>query len=374
MKRLFLIVILALVIGETRVLGIRWYNATSAAGWSARSGHTSVVYDGKMWVIGGSEGWAKQMKNDVWWSMDGVTWIEATPSAEWSQRAHHASVVYNGKMWVMGGTDLNNPPQYNRNDVWWSTDGVAWFQATANADWTGGDLFSATVFDGKMWILGGNDNGTVLYDVWYSTNGVNWTRAADFGGFVRNSNPLVEYDSKMWVLGGRGFLFSPPQFEYYNDVWYSPDGVSWTRDTQSAPWRKRWGHTSVMYNNRMWVLGGDSVFCFNDVWYSDAIPPEVEERTYLQDEILISSITPNPFNYETRIRYKLPKATEVCISIYNLIGQQITTLVNEYQSAGWHTAIWDSGDKYDRLVGSGVYFYHINSGKYNKTGKLYLIR
>ena len=109
--------------------GKDWTQATASAGWSRRYGHTSVVYDGKMWVMGGTAGSTRY--NDVWWSTDGITWTRATASAGWSGREDHTSVVYDGKMWVMGGNDGSR-----KNDVWWSTDGITWTRATASAGWS----------------------------------------------------------------------------------------------------------------------------------------------------------------------------------------------------------------------------------------------
>ena len=93
--------------------GVGWTRATASAGWSGRYGHTSVVYDGKMWVMEGHDG---SRKNDFWWSTDGITWTQATASAGWSVRYYHTSVVYDGKMWVMGGYHIVT----FYNDVWFS--------------------------------------------------------------------------------------------------------------------------------------------------------------------------------------------------------------------------------------------------------------
>jgi hypothetical protein len=58
-----------------------WIQATAAAQWGARDGHTSVVYDGKIWVIGGWVGGAGGPQHDVWSSSDGVTWTQAAAAA-----------------------------------------------------------------------------------------------------------------------------------------------------------------------------------------------------------------------------------------------------------------------------------------------------
>ena len=94
--------------------GYNDYQATANAGWSARECHTSVVFDGKMWVLGGYDG--EGLKKDVWYSTDGVNWTQATANAGWSARATHTSVVFDGKMWVIGGQDGSY-----KNDVWYIT-------------------------------------------------------------------------------------------------------------------------------------------------------------------------------------------------------------------------------------------------------------
>ena len=84
----------------------------------------------------------------------------------------HASVVFNNKMWVLGGRDESS----NKNDVWSSSDGINWTQATANAPWTARQEYTSVVFNNKMWVLGGYD-GSYKNDVWSSSDGVNWTQA-----------------------------------------------------------------------------------------------------------------------------------------------------------------------------------------------------
>ena len=64
---------------------------------------------------------------------------------------------------------------------------------------------------------------------------------------------------------------------------------------------------------------------------------------------------PNPFNPATTIRYGLPASSRVSLRIYNILGQQITELVNSEQSAGWYVTVWNAN------VASGLYFYRIDA-------------
>jgi hypothetical protein len=63
---------------------------------------------------------------------------------------------------------------------------------------------------------------------------------------------------------------------------------------------------------------------------------------------------PNPFNPQTTIAYQLPQPSEVAISVYNMLGQKVTTLIDEQLPAGYHTTVWNASG-----VASGVYIYQI---------------
>jgi len=137
-----------------------WTQATSSASWSTRSYHTSVVYDNKMWIIGGYG--VSGPKNDVWYSSDGITWTQATSSASWSARDSHTSVVYDNKMWVIGGYASSS----YKNDVWYSINGITWTQAPS-APWSARCFHTSVVYDNKMWVMGGAISGGSKNDVWF---------------------------------------------------------------------------------------------------------------------------------------------------------------------------------------------------------------
>jgi hypothetical protein len=143
--------------------GINWTQATNSAGWSVRAAHTSVVFDGKIWILGG-EGYG-DLKNDVWYSADGINWTQAINSAAWSARQGHTSVVFGGKIWLIGGDDYSGC----KNDVWYSMNGINWISATDSAEWSKRAGCASVIFDNKLWILGGGENAIYKNDVWYST-------------------------------------------------------------------------------------------------------------------------------------------------------------------------------------------------------------
>jgi hypothetical protein len=249
--------------------GADWTRLVDSAPWSRRCPE-AVVFDNKMWVLGGWSNSTGGALNDVWYSSDGDSWVCATDSANWSPRGGHAVEVFDDKMWVVGGGDAGGW----RRDVWCSSDGVNWTEAVHSASWDGRYYHGLVVFDGKLWLTGGM-RYTCLNDVWYSADGANWTQAtASADWSPRSGHGVAAFDGKIWILGG---LPNPPWKLRLNDVWFSADGVDWTCATDSADWLHRMTPRPLVFDNKLWILGGDSteqVLPMGDVWYSTGLGVE----------------------------------------------------------------------------------------------------
>ncbi len=105
-----------------------------------------------------------------------------------------------------------------------------------------------------------------------------------------------------------------------------------------------------------------------------------EERFVLNKEIVIPSTFilhqnfPNPFNPITTLRYDLPSDAFVTISIYDMLGREVTQLVNTSQQAGFKSIKWDATDSFGKSVSAGVYVYQIEAGDFVQTKKMVLLK
>jgi len=83
---------------------------------------------------------------------------------------------------------------------------------------------------------------------------------------------------------------------------------------------------------------------------------------------------PNPFNPSTSITYVLPTSSDIILKVYNLLGQEVKTLVNEHQSSGTKSVVWDGRDNLGKPVSTGMYVYRIEAGGFIRARKMMLVQ
>jgi hypothetical protein len=123
------------------------------------------------------------------------------------------------------------------------------------------------------------------------------------------------------------------------------------------------------YNNvvrPIWIrLDGTALSCMTAII---GTPTGIEEpKPVIPSEYLLEQNVPNPFNPNTTIRYSIPKDGYVSLKVYNLIGQEVASLINEFKTAGSY-----SFEFYGTDLSSGIYFYRLISGNYAETKKMIL--
>mgnify|MGYP003328717481 FL=1 len=99
-----------------------------------------------------------------------------------------------------------------------------------------------------------------------------------------------------------------------------------------------------------------------------------DEALGLPTEFALNQNYPNPFNPSTQIQYALPEETRVVISIYDLMGRKVRTLVNDVQDAGYRSVMWNATNDMGRLVSAGVYIYSIQAGDFIQNRKMVLMK
>lgn len=129
---------------------------------------------------------------------------------------------------------------------------------------------ASAIYDHRLWVVGGSTkepvtNNDIYYnDVWYSYDGMEWEEISANAPFsARDAHTSVIFDDKLWVIAGN-------DGNTRNDVWSTEDGQNWVEAVHNAPFPSRMEHTSAVLDGKMWVIGGrDGNFNdMNDVWFS----------------------------------------------------------------------------------------------------------
>lgn len=114
-----------------------------------------------------------------------------------------------------------------------------------------------------------------------------------------------------------------------------------------------------------------------DAWDFDNMVPittDVDDGIVAPYRYALDRNYPNPFNPTTHIQYELATAGQVKLVIFDILGKQVASLVDQRQTAGRYQVTWDGRDSMGRRVATGVYFYRIESGDFNKTQKMLLMK
>lgn len=181
----------------------------------------------------------------------GQDFTQTTDSSHtrFSSRTTPGAAVFQGKMWVFGG----NSGSGALGDLWNSTDGQTWTQETMTGD-VPAAVHNPTMVvhsnGSKMWIIGGD--GTP--NTYRSTDGTAWTRMDGGTGALPsglNNFSAVYYDGALWVLGG--LIGTTVQNSVYKST---DDGATWSSVTPQVPFTAVYDSTAVVFNNQMWVVGG----------------------------------------------------------------------------------------------------------------------
>ncbi len=244
------------------VVGRNWVQAPTP-GFTPRSGLRALEHDGKLWVLGGNDG---EVRTDVW-SGDGSSWTLVADDVL-PPREGFGATSYKGRLWIIGGSRLSIYEYPKVGEVWryafygetWSADdATTWtLEGTTSALECGG--IGAVPWRGLLWVTGGY---TIYYNtmfgdwevcharVLHSDDALHWQPAPASSRFAgRRDHAMVVFNDRLWVIGGRDGTTR------FNDIWSTADGVQWTSHTLNAEFTPRSEHACCVFDGRLWLIGG----------------------------------------------------------------------------------------------------------------------
>ena len=270
--------------------GLVWKDVVITQPCVKRMDGCAVVFDAgsgpRMWILGGTKRDGRDSLNDVWRSTDetGTKWEQVQPANNkiWSPRHDFGCVVYNKKIWVFGG---RGPGGY-LNDVWSSPDGTNWTLETNDPGWTPRFAFSAATFilsspaTNQIWIFGGYTKANIsdpTNEVYYTNDGVHWSKWTTTAvPWKPRSNPLVQQvGGSLWLTGGTDNGVGDEDPTPWRDVWHisGSEHILWQQfgQDQEAPWTGIGSGVPGVcaeFNGLLWCMGTQKQFGDSlGVWY-----------------------------------------------------------------------------------------------------------
>jgi len=345
---------------------------------SASVGFMAAVVDGVIYTIGG---------RTVWLGEDRTT-VQAydTRNNTWSMKStmpHRRSVagccVSDGKIYIIGGRkDFSNYLYSNDLQIYDPTTDT-WDDTKAKMNIIRGHL-KTCISNDRMYAIGG------CYEApWFGLQTIEaYDKAANTWNIKTKLNE-GRYNPSVNTINGLVYIFGG---EYGTDPVYSVEVYDPVQDNcdivdQSPMWFTL--HSSSVYNSEIYLFGGSTtgegsyVFTPSNKVYSYKLEPVSVESTndQIDQKYKLEQAYPNPFNPETIIGYHIPINCNVKLSVYDLLGKEISTLVNEKHQPGYYEVKFDGQN-----LGSGTYFYQLTTdvstslrtNNYVETKKMILLK
>ena len=287
-------------------------------------------------------------------SNGGTTWTQQT--TETSQALNELHFANADEGWVVGSAGII---------IRTMNGGVTWENQTSG---TGENLRAVEFADTEVgWAVG--YGGTILH----TTNGGNSSAipCADILHFQSRCRPSGNIQARIVLANtdhtGETVVFSIDGVPYETGVGHDAKALLSIGGFSA-------GAHSVELSNPAGCYDPLTIRCrvgesieYGDFWEQD-LSWETPVATTLSDNY------PNPFNPSTTIRYGLNEPGAVSLTIYNTLGQLVRTIVEAYQTEGYHEAVWDGRNEVGGTVASGIYIYRMTTGSFVETKRMLLIK
>ena len=287
-------------------------------------------------------GYATGGLQSFWKTTDGGETWTSHGGACGNGNFNSCSFIDKNNGWIVGVPSTQNPESIMR-----TTDGGQTFEAQTNPT-IGPFLRDVCFITDQRGLAVGND-GQTLYT---SDGGANWEERPN--GSKTWQEVFLSQTGKAWAVGFSGAIALSEDWGYTwqtqkSGVYGALNGIHFINDSE--------GWIVGDYGTILHTTNGGITF--------------VEEKQIdkMPSTYYLSNNFPNPFNPSTKIQYSVPQSARVQIRIFDILGNEIETLINEEKSVGTYELNWNA-------IGlpSGVYFYQIKAGKFIQTKKMLLIK
>ena len=365
----------------------------------------------------GSIGYASSLDGINWTKYEGNPVLVAEPTDGWNEKTvYEPNVIFVDSLFHMWYTSSNDPllpgPCYIHHAT--SADGLNWSKdidhnpglspgpgSSWDYKWVDSHCIIRVDTIYHMWYAGCNLHGVRIGHA-TSPDGVNWTKDVNNPVLTFDALGSWEYPKTEGRVEGPNVVYDGSKFHLWyvggnHSAWKtgyatSDDGVTWVKHAgnpvlntgPAGSWYDQWvGFVSVLWDPaasiyKMWYSGSGDYLIYQNSWgmtgqtgyatspdgftwtkLDDPVISEVREEisSVLPENFLLFQNYPNPFNPSTVISWQTAVGSMVDLSVYNVLGEKVATLVSKWMNPGSHSTRFDGTG-----LPSGVYYYRVTAG------------
>ena len=207
-------------------------------------------------------------------------------------------------------------------------------------------------------------------------DGLWWIKNSIIAGAAKkidSTKSVAGFDINTWFTNNGNVYYSDNASAGLSNPFAFPDPNVLPKSTSSALTLGATPPSDGFFDATAVYVGAFGTEDWTAGWSRIHMSPVTSVKEIAADEIPskyeLSQNYPNPFNPSTTIRYAMPQAGNVKLTVYNMLGQQVTTLVNGYKQAGTYSVTWNASN-----LASGIYFYTLQTGAFVVSKKMILIK
>jgi len=295
-----------------------------------------------------------------WPSGAGKFYLYKISTKTWTQLANGPTYYYGHSMEYLNGYIY---AFYNGYAARYDPATNSWTSlATVNHN---ASFSSSTVYNNEIYISGWSQS--LFYKYNPATN--TWIQLSNLPEFMSGS-VLRAIDNNIYLIGGSAGFSNGTSYSIHR---YDPSTNNWTSFVQSIS-SKRAYMEDVIYKNKLYILGGmnENFQAVDIVEFVMNQTTDVEPDNAIPTEFSLAQNYPNPFNPSTSIQYAVGNRQFVQLKVYDILGNEVATLVNEEKEPGYYEVDFNVGQTIS--LSSGVYFYRLQAGDFVETKKMILLR
>ena len=215
-------------------VGYQWTKLLDSAEWPKSYNFQMLSLRDTIWTMHSAGNW---------FSADGIHWNKSSLPNSINNLAFLDYVIFKDAVYGLGYFDGNIETFTYKPTIFRSTNMKSWEKLKEQSNLPGRFFYHPFVFDGKIWIIGGEDKDRKYDDIWNSSDGMNWVRVKGnlpFG--ARSNSQIVQFNNRLYLLN--------------NDVWSSADGLTWMKECDEiVKGQPIFGYAALVFDQKIFLLG-----------------------------------------------------------------------------------------------------------------------